>query len=215
MSLATILGVCAMLASAPAGGSVFSAHVVAVQAGQTGQTANPDSSPAEVKGSEQETQPAAQAKPAPPAAEKSKKKKKPKKNKKAASSTGKKTEPQPAAEAPKQGSQEKAEGQGDDAPAKVVVPNGGATDPKVQLAPKVPRQQASEQRQKINELLASSDTNLQKLSARQLSTDQQDVVRQIRVYMKQAKEAAAGSDLQRAENLATKANLLAQDLAKE
>jgi hypothetical protein len=101
-----------------------------------------------------------------------------------------------------------------DAPDTVVVPNGGAGDPKVQLSPEVPRQQVKSQRKNVDQLLASTDANLKALSARQLNSDQQDMVRQIRMYMEQAKQAAAASDLQRAHNLALKASLLADEMVK-
>ncbi|HUK23070.1 MAG TPA: hypothetical protein VLV49_00720 [Terriglobales bacterium] len=95
------------------------------------------------------------------------------------------------------------------------MPNGSTTDPKMQLTPGQSRQAAQQQRRKINQLLATSDASLKKLSSRQLSGSEQEIVDQIRMYMEQSKTAMASSDLQRAENLATKANLLADNLAKQ
>jgi len=63
-----------------------------------------------------------------------------------------------------------------------------------------------------NQLLATSDANLKKIAGRQLSESQQDTVKQIKTYMEQAKNAANGGDLQRAYNLAVKANLLSAEL---
>lgn len=98
-------------------------------------------------------------------------------------------------------------------PTKTVVRNGGANDSSVNLSPGVSPQQASRQMDSTNELLATSDANLKKISGRQLNSSQQDTVKQIKSYMDQAKKAATGGDAQRAYNLAVKANLLSAELA--
>ncbi len=97
---------------------------------------------------------------------------------------------------------------------KKVVRNGGTADPTVQLAPGVSNEQASRQRQSTTQLLASSDANLKRLASRQLSVTQQDSVSQIRKYMEQAKAAEDAGDVQRAQNLASKALMLSDDLVK-
>jgi hypothetical protein len=99
-------------------------------------------------------------------------------------------------------------------PSKVVVPNGGASDPTVQIAPSLTKQQASNQRQSVDQLLSSTDGKLRQLEGKQLNSSQQDMVKQAQVYMVDAKKAVAGGDLQRAQNLATKASLLADELNK-
>jgi len=83
----------------------------------------------------------------------------------------------------------------------------------VHLSPEVNQKQASEQTVRINQLLASSDANLKKISGRQLSASQQDTVKQIKSYMEQATAAKSSGDMQRAYNLAVKANLLSAELA--
>jgi pyruvate dehydrogenase E2 component (dihydrolipoamide acetyltransferase) len=98
--------------------------------------------------------------------------------------------------------------------SKKVVKNGSSAEPAVQLAPSMSAQQASNQRQGTNELLASTDENLKKISGKTLPSNQQDVVQQIRKFMQQSKEATDAGDLDRAHNLALKASLLAQELAK-
>jgi len=98
-------------------------------------------------------------------------------------------------------------------PIKTVVPNGGTADPTVDLSPGLTRQQASSQTESTNQLLATSDANLKKISGRQLSANQQDTVKQIKNYIEQAKTASKGGDVQRAHNLAVKANLLSAELA--
>jgi hypothetical protein len=97
-------------------------------------------------------------------------------------------------------------------PTKTVVRNGSAADPTVDLSP-APGPQEASRAQAYNQLLATTDANLQKISGRQLSPDQQDTVKQIKSYMEQAKGAAKDGDVQRAYNLAVKANLLSAELA--
>jgi hypothetical protein len=96
--------------------------------------------------------------------------------------------------------------------AKTVIRNGGTADPAVDLSPRLNQQQASHQIEITNQLLATSGANLKKLSGRQLSTNQQDTVKQVKSYMQQAKLAANDGDVHRAYNLALKANLLSAEL---
>src|SRR5262249_49142447 len=91
-----------------------------------------------------------------------------------------------------------------DSPNKTVVKNGSAAEPKVQIAPSMSPQQASDQRQDTTDLLAKSDENLKKISTKSLPSDQQDMVQQIKKYMEQSKEATNAGDLERAHNLAVK-----------
>jgi hypothetical protein len=100
------------------------------------------------------------------------------------------------------------------APTKKVVRNGSTGDPTVQLSPGVSGQQASSQRENTTYLLARVDENLKKVAGRQLSSGQQDTANQIRQYVQQANAAAAAGELDRAHNLALKANLLSQELVK-
>jgi hypothetical protein len=98
-------------------------------------------------------------------------------------------------------------------PTKTVVRNGGTDDSNLNLSPGVSPQQASREANSTNKLLATSDANLKKISGRQLNASQQDTVKQIESYMDQAKKATNDGDLQRAYNLAVKANLLSAELA--
>jgi hypothetical protein len=97
-------------------------------------------------------------------------------------------------------------------PPKKVVRNGGTDDPVVDLSPRRNPQQTSQQTDNTKQLLAASDTNLNKVSGRPLSANQQDTVKQIKSYMEQAKGALNEGDVQRAYNLALKANLLSAEL---
>jgi hypothetical protein len=98
-------------------------------------------------------------------------------------------------------------------PEKKVVRNGGTDEPTEDLSSGLNQQKASEQAKRADELLASSDANLKKISGRQLSASQQDTVMQIKSYMEQATAAKNSGDMQRAYNLAVKANLLSAELA--
>jgi outer membrane biosynthesis protein TonB len=102
-----------------------------------------------------------------------------------------------------------------DGPTKTVVKNGSTAEPEVKFSPGTTTDQQNRQRGKVNYLLTSTDGNLKKLSTRQLNSSQQDAVQQIRTYMEQAKAALTEGDLQRGENLATKARLLSDDLLKQ
>jgi hypothetical protein len=133
-----------------------------------------------------------------------------------------KAQPEPSAKKPKSAAKTAAKkrrrkhvaGASGSAPEKKVIRNGGTADPVVHLAPGVSDEQASRQRQSTTELLATTDSNLKQLAARQLSVTQQDSVSQIRKYMEQAKTAEDTGDVQRAQNLASKALLLSDDLVK-
>jgi hypothetical protein len=95
---------------------------------------------------------------------------------------------------------------------KKVVHRGGTEEPNAQLTPSITEEQAARQRQNTNDLLASTDASLQKLSGRQLTQDEQETVGQIRKFMQQVKEADKEGDLQRAYKLAVKAHLLSDAL---
>ncbi len=100
-------------------------------------------------------------------------------------------------------------------PQKVVVRNGSTTDPSVQFSTTASPEQATHERQSTAGLLATTEANLQKLSGRQLSSSQLDTLTEIRGYMKQAKAAEDAGDLQSAQNLALKAQLLSSELVRK
>jgi hypothetical protein len=92
------------------------------------------------------------------------------------------------------------------------VKNGSTEEPKVNLSPD-PSPQTRQQIDHTKELLDSSEANLKKISARPLNESQQETVKQINSYMEQSKTASDDGDVQRAYNLAIKANLLSAELA--
>ena len=97
-------------------------------------------------------------------------------------------------------------------PQKIVVRQGGATEPSIQLAGGPATGQSSQQKDAAIQLLGSTEENLKKISGRQLSSDQQETVTQIQQFIQQSKTAAANGDSERARTLAWKAELLSEDL---
>jgi hypothetical protein len=63
-------------------------------------------------------------------------------------------------------------------------------------------------------MLGSTEENLKKIAGRQLSSDQQDMVNQIRQFMEQSKKAVGDGDPERARTLAWKAQVLSEELIK-
>jgi hypothetical protein len=98
-------------------------------------------------------------------------------------------------------------------PIKTIVPQGGSSEPSIQLVGGPEGEQAA-QRDSANQLLGSTEENLKKIAGRQLSSNQQDMVNQIHQFMEQSKTAEAAGDLDRAQALAKKAQLLSQELVK-
>jgi hypothetical protein len=98
-------------------------------------------------------------------------------------------------------------------PPKKVVQNGGSSEPSIQLVGGETAQQTAQQRS-IDELTAATAENLKKLEGRQLPQTQEDTVKQIKQFMEQSKTAVAAGDLERGNNLATKARLLSDELVK-
>lgn len=101
----------------------------------------------------------------------------------------------------------------DTGPSKTVVRNGSTPEPSVAISPDVSDQETSRKLNSADRLLVSADANLKQIAGRQLTVSQEDTVKQIRVYMEQARTAEKNGEVQRAYILANKANLLAADLA--
>jgi len=99
-------------------------------------------------------------------------------------------------------------------PRKIMVREGGASEPAAQIAPDMTPAEAARQRQDAERLLASADDQLKVLAERALDPRQQETVGQIRNYMGGARSALQEGDLRRANTLAQKAHLLADDLVK-
>jgi molybdopterin converting factor small subunit len=100
-------------------------------------------------------------------------------------------------------------------PKKVVVRQGGTTETLPQMAPGGPERQESTERRKSGQLLSATEANLKKLDGKKLSADQQATVVQIRQFMEQSRTALDAGDLTQGYNLATKANVLSEELSKQ
>jgi hypothetical protein len=97
---------------------------------------------------------------------------------------------------------------------KIVVREGGASEPAAQIAPGLTLAEATRQRHNAQQLLSSTDDKLKRLVGRTLDAKQQETVGQIRNYMDGARLALKEGDVRRANTLAQKAHLLSEDLVK-
>jgi len=102
----------------------------------------------------------------------------------------------------------------DGAPRKIVVREGGASEPAAQIAPGMTHAEATHQRHNAEQLLGATDDKLKRLAGRPLDAKQQEAVGQIRNYMEGARSALKEGDVRRANTLAQKAHLLSEDLVK-
>lgn len=100
-------------------------------------------------------------------------------------------------------------------PRKIVVREGGASEPAAQIAPDITPAEAARERHNAEQWLGSSDNQLKQLAGRRLNAQQQEAVGQIRNYMDGARSALKEGDVRRASTLAQKAHLLADDLVKQ
>lgn len=101
-------------------------------------------------------------------------------------------------------------------PAKAVIQEGGNNVPAAsgQITAGGTPEDAAHSQATTQQLIDSTETNLKSLNKRQLSADEQSTVNQINDYIKQSQQATKDGDLVRAHNLALKAHLLSDELAK-
>ena len=97
-------------------------------------------------------------------------------------------------------------------PPRITIQDGGTNAPPGQISPGL-NDEATHNQASADQLLASTETNLKNIK-RQLSTDEQSIVTQIRDYMAQSRQATKDGDSVRARNLALKAHLLSDELVK-
>lgn len=82
------------------------------------------------------------------------------------------------------------------------------------IAPAISASDAARDQTAAEQLLRSTETNLNSIGKRQLSSDEDAVVSQIKNFITQSRQALKDNDPARARNLALKANLLSNDLTK-
>ncbi len=97
--------------------------------------------------------------------------------------------------------------------SKLIIQEGGTSNSRGELAAGVGLEDPSAHKQTTEELLQSTQANLNTIN-RPLSPDEQAMVAQIKDYMAQSRKATADSDTVRARNLALKAHLLSDELVK-
>lgn len=98
---------------------------------------------------------------------------------------------------------------------KVVVEEGGKTDPAPPpLVADTAHDQAARQRLSTAQLISSTEYDIRAIS-RPLSNDEQAIVQHIRGFIEQSRQATKDGDTERAYNLAVKAHLLSDSLAKK
>ena len=98
-----------------------------------------------------------------------------------------------------------------------VPPDAKNAEPKATpglIAPAISASDAVRDQTAAEQLLRNTETNLTSLGKRQLSTDEDAVVSQIKNFITQSRQALKDNDPARARNLALKANLLSNDLTK-
>jgi hypothetical protein len=82
------------------------------------------------------------------------------------------------------------------------------------IAPAISAVDAVRDQTAAEQLLRNTETNLTSIGKRQLSSDEDAVVSQIKNFITQSRQALKDNDPARARNLALKANLLSNDLTK-
>lgn len=91
---------------------------------------------------------------------------------------------------------------------KVIVKQGGTTEPAIQLVPGAKSPQNRDTAQKLQ----TTEENLKKVESTNPDSNQQDMIKQIRQFVEESKSATASGDLDRASTLAAKAQLLSEEL---
>lgn len=81
------------------------------------------------------------------------------------------------------------------------------------ISPDIPKNEVDSQKRATEQMLQNAEANLRAVN-RQLSDGEQGMVRQIRNYITQSRLATQDGDLERARNLAVKAQLLSGELIK-
>ncbi|HET9406573.1 MAG TPA: hypothetical protein VFO39_05010 [Candidatus Sulfotelmatobacter sp.] len=99
-------------------------------------------------------------------------------------------------------------------PSKTIIRQGSTTDPGIQLVGGAGGRQASDQKATTDQLLTSTQDNLNKVAGKSLNSGQQEMITQIQQFMEQSKAAIVAGDTERGRTLAMKAHLLSDELVK-
>lgn len=96
---------------------------------------------------------------------------------------------------------------------KTVVTEGGDTGTTEQLSAGIPEDAATQQRRSTAHLRETTESNLRSIN-RQLNSDEQAIIQQVKMFLSQSRAADSDGDIERAYRLALKAQLLSEELAK-
>jgi len=99
-------------------------------------------------------------------------------------------------------------------PRKIVVREGGASEPSTQIVTGMPVAEANQQRQETEKLMDAAEEDMKRVMGRILDAQQQETVSQVHNYVERARAALKEGDISRGHTLALKADLLADDLVK-
>jgi len=100
-------------------------------------------------------------------------------------------------------------------PPKIVIQEGSTSNPgSAQVSTGKIQETTGNNESTTGQLLDGTEANLRSIK-RQLSSDEQSTVAQIHEYVNQARQAVKDGDMVRAHNLALKAHLLSDELAKQ
>lgn len=128
-------------------------------------------------------------------------------------SEAQKPKPKPRKPLPKKPAQPTPPQSAPGEPLKPEPVRPAAPDESVQITADVPRAAVQSQKQSTEQLLRNSQGRLASLN-RSLSEGEQGMLRQARNYISQSSQALQAGDVERAYNLAVKANLLTNELTK-
>jgi hypothetical protein len=121
--------------------------------------------------------------------------------------------PSPSVRSPQDSGTAQANGKKPDATTEAkAIPEPKATPGLI--APTISASDAVRDQNAAEQLLQSTETNLNSIGKRQLSSDEQSVVSQIKNFIMQSRQALKDNDPARARNLALKANVLSNDLTR-
>ncbi len=98
-------------------------------------------------------------------------------------------------------------------PEPIPEPAVAKPDPP-RLTPRYTPEEEAALREQTNVSIGKAEANLQRVSGRRLNAAQNDMAEKVRGYLGQAREAAQSGDWFRAQNLASKAEVLSEELVK-
>ena len=106
-----------------------------------------------------------------------------------------------------------AAGHPPDAEVAAAEPAGPKPEPP-SISPRYTPAEEANLREQTNQSLLTAERNLQRMNGRKLTPPQSDLAEKIRGFLAQSREAISAGDWFRAQNLASKAQVLSQELVR-